>query len=119
MVDILQGNLLLAYRDLLIYCNVASYGVEDPSKIPQNQDPNYVIVNIREDQLQFLDLNEKYKIICIQEIGREMSCIVLEDLDNRQVRYLRAYYEETEQENRQVNRHHVGQRTCSRASASS
>ena len=65
MIDILQGNLLLAYRDLLIYCNVASYGVEDPEKIPRDQDPNYVIVNIRDEQLQYLDLNERYKIICI------------------------------------------------------
>ena len=65
MVDILQGNLLLAYRDLLIYCNVNQYGVEDPEKIPRDQDPNYVIVEIKDEQLQFLDLNEKFKIVCI------------------------------------------------------
>ena len=104
MVDILQGNLLLAYRDLLIYCNVNQYGVEDPEKIPRDQDPNYVTVKISDEQLQFLDLHERYKIICIQEIGNEMSCLVLEDLENRQIRYLRAYYEETEQGNRTVNR---------------
>ena len=33
-----------------------------------------------------------------------MSCIVIEDLESRQVRFLRAYYEETAQENKSVNR---------------
>ena len=33
MIDILQGNIVLAYRDLLVYCNVNKYGVEDFTKI--------------------------------------------------------------------------------------
>ena len=36
MVDILQGNIVLAYRDLLVYCNVDKYGVEDFTKIPSD-----------------------------------------------------------------------------------
>ena len=46
MIDILQGNLMLAYRDMVIYCNVNQYGVEDISKRPKDQDPNYIIVDI-------------------------------------------------------------------------
>ena len=46
MIDILQGNLMLAWRDMVIYCNVNQYGVEDISKIPKDSDPNYVIVDI-------------------------------------------------------------------------
>ena len=94
MIDMLQGNLMLAYRDLVIYVNVNQYGVEDERLIPRDQDPNYIVIDIKENQLQYLDLHEKYKIICIQEIGNEMSAFVLEDLENRQIRFLRAYYEE-------------------------
>ena len=57
MVDFLQGNIMLAYRDLIIYCNVNDYGVEDITKIPAGNDPNYVIVDIKKEQLQFLDLH--------------------------------------------------------------
>ena len=46
MIDMLQGNLMLAYRDMIIYCNVSKYGVEDISKISKDQDPNYVRVDI-------------------------------------------------------------------------
>ena len=46
MIDILQGNLMLAYRDMVIYCNVNKYGVEDTSKRPKDQDPNYIIIDI-------------------------------------------------------------------------
>lgn len=83
MIDMLQGNLLLAYRDLVIYCNINQYGVEDTSRIPAGQDPNFVKVDIQKEQLQFLDLHEDYKIICIQDIGNKMSAFVLEDLQTR------------------------------------
>ena len=45
------------------------------------------------ENLFFLDLLPKYKIICIQEIGGGMSAFVLEDMITRQIRFLRAYYE--------------------------
>ena len=35
------------------------------------------------ENIFFLDLLPKYKIICIQEIGCEMSAFVLEDLVTR------------------------------------
>ena len=34
--------------------------------------------------------------MAIQEIGNEMSAIVLEDVNTRQIRFLRAYYSEEE-----------------------
>ena len=45
------------------------------------------------EKLFFLELLHKYKIICIQEIGNGMSAFVLEDMITRQIRFLRAYYE--------------------------
>jgi len=51
MIDILQGNLMLAFRDLVIYCNINQYGIDDISKIPAESDPNYVSVDIKMKQL--------------------------------------------------------------------
>ena len=45
------------------------------------------------EKLVYLDLLKKYKMICIQEIGNDMSAFVLEDRLSRQIRFLRAYYE--------------------------
>ena len=97
MIDFLQGNILLAYRDLMVYVRVSEYGVDDPSKIPSNvedRESNFVHINVPDDKVSFLDLHRNYKIISIQEIGNEMSAIVLEDLVTRQLRFLRAYYDE-------------------------
>ena len=38
MIDYLQGFILLAYRDFIIYCNVTEYGIDDESKIPRTFD---------------------------------------------------------------------------------
>lgn len=76
---------MLAYRDMVIYCNVNKYGVEDPDKAPKgtSDNQNFVDIEIKEDQLTYLQLHTDYKIIAIQEIGNEMSAIVIEDLRSR------------------------------------
>ena len=85
---------------MLIYCNVNKYGIEDPDKAPKNtsDSQNFIDIEIKENQLTYLLLHKDYKIIAIQEIGNEMSAIVLEDLRTRQVRFLRAFYSEKEKE---------------------
>ena len=68
MIDFLQGSILLAYRDTIIYCNVDPYGVEDPEQIQPSTvstDSNFVEVDISEDKLSYLNLHHRYKIICI------------------------------------------------------
>ena len=47
-------------------------------------------IDIPGDNIFYLDLMDCYKIICIQEIGNEMSALVLEDLVSRQIRFLRT-----------------------------
>lgn len=38
MINYLQGFILLAYRDFIIYCNVREYGIDDETKIPRTLD---------------------------------------------------------------------------------
>ena len=47
---------MLAYRDMVIYCNVNKYGVEDPDKAPKgtSDNQNFVDIEIKEDQLTYL-----------------------------------------------------------------
>ena len=49
----------------------------------EHQKDSYIEIDISEDKIFFLDLLENYKIICIQEIGNEMSALVLEDIVTR------------------------------------
>ena len=44
--------------------------------------------------MSYLNLNSNYRIVVIQEIGNEMSAIVVEHKETKQVRFLRVYYSE-------------------------
>ena len=101
MIDFLQGHILIAYRNSIIYVDVEEYGIDKddltiPADIARGQDEHYieVVMDEENDKDKILELNllPKYKIICIQEIGNEMSAFVIEDVKTRQVRFLRAYY---------------------------
>ena len=56
MIDFLQNNILLAFRDLLIYCNVEKYHIDDPENAPKNpnEDSHFVDIEIKQDQLTYL-----------------------------------------------------------------
>ena len=53
---------------------------------------NVAKVSIELEKLSFLKLNSDFKIITIQELGKEMSALVLEEKKTRQVRFLRAEF---------------------------
>ena len=53
---------------------------------------NVAQVSIELEKLSFLKLDLDFKIITIQEIGKEMSALVLEEKKTRQVRFLRAEF---------------------------
>ena len=97
MIDFLQGYILLAYRDTLMYCDSKGLGIEDDdiTNLPQDTDKNqnYVEIKVKEDQVSYLTLHKNYKIISIQEIGNELSALVIEDIVTRQVRFLRIFYQ--------------------------
>ena len=53
---------------------------------------NVAKVSIELEKLSFLKLDKDFKIITIQELGEEMSALVLEEKKTRQVRFLRAEF---------------------------
>ena len=82
MIDYLQGYILLAYRNSIIYLNVSQYGIDDETDkhvrdeiVQQNwfsteqkiehQRNSFIEIDIAENQICYLDLLENYKIICI------------------------------------------------------
>ena len=104
MIDLLQGYIMLATQDQIMYFNVNPYGVEDESKAKPGPDENLIEVNISGKEITYLDLHQNYKIICIQEIGNDLSALVLEDLKTRQIRFLRAFYTELKEEGKGLKR---------------
>ena len=87
MIDFIDNHILVAYRNTIIYLNVSSYGVKDgniPSHLRNGQQKSHFIkVKVPMENIFFLDLLPKYKIVCIQEIGNDMSAFVLEDIVTR------------------------------------
>ena len=90
MIDIIDNHILLAYRNSIIYLDVSQYGiynddirVRDDLKAERMHDEHFIPINVEREQLLFFELQPKYKIICIQEIGNEMSAFVLEDIVSR------------------------------------
>ena len=61
-----------------------------PSEVKMEE--NVAKVSIELEKLSFLKLDLDFKIITIQEIGKEMSALVLEEKKTRQVRFLRAEF---------------------------
>ena len=48
--------------------------------------------------MSYLNLNPNYGIVVIQEIGNEMSAVVVEHKETKQVRFLRVYYYEEDED---------------------
>ena len=93
MIDYLDGYILIAYRNTIIYIDVSSLGIQEKKLRITEDKQHYIEVPITDEQLFELDLNQNYKIISILEIGNSMSAVVIEDLISRQIRFLRcAYY---------------------------
>ena len=85
MLDYLGGYILLAYRNQIVYIDVRNY-VENES----SQTSDYIEIEIKDEDLDYINLMENFKIIAMQEIGsKTMSSIILENLESRQIRFLR------------------------------
>ena len=53
------------------------------------------------DDLCVLNLDRKYKIIRIQGIGNDLSCIVIEDRKTNQLRFMKVYYQPADKNEKQ------------------
>ena len=101
MIDYLNGYILLAYRDLIVYINVTDINIDEKDELDDANTPgthkrleesNFTDCEVSRKARCYLDLHKGYKIICIQEIGNEMSALVLEDKQTRQIRFLRCVF---------------------------
>ena len=77
MIDPLNDHILLAYRNSIIYLNVSEYTIDAekitvPERVKRkegDQDEHFITINVEMDELLFFELHQRYKIVCIQEIG--------------------------------------------------
>ena len=64
----MDGFILLAYQDFIVYCNVSKYGIDDEEKTDGDLNSKHrqlVEIQIKQEELCFLDLHKRYKIVCI------------------------------------------------------
>ena len=85
MVHYLDGNILIAFRNKLIYVDLTDQKIDTVES-----SPNVIEVEISSDNIDFVQLHHLYKIIAIQEIGLHATSILIEDLKSRQIRFLRV-----------------------------
>lgn len=50
-------------------------------------------MNVDENDIYIMKLQEDFKIICLQEIGEGQTALVMENLRNRQIRFLRITFQ--------------------------
>ena len=82
MLDHKKDFVLLAYRDRIIYvdiekCNIDGTATSDMK--PTQKTANTKTFELADSDIQFLKLDSCFKIVCIQEIGNDLSCVVLEN----------------------------------------
>ena len=79
-MDILKNKyFILAFRNLFLY-----FDIENHLKDTDESDKDIII---DETEAHIITVKEKKKIICLQEIGAGQSCVVIEDLDTREVSF--------------------------------
>ena len=77
-----DGFLIVAFQTKFVYINTADILNQD------HGDKLEIEKELEEDQFDILDLEENNKIIAIQEISNQISCLVIENLDTRIVSFM-------------------------------
>ena len=94
MLQIIDGFLILAWNTELIIINMTPHGVFD--RISSGEIDHYKHIELEKNELQFLKLGSKYKIITLQEIGSDTTkthiSLVLEEINTRIIRFLKIDY---------------------------
>ena len=86
MIDYFDGYVMLGFRNVLIYLRINKDVIDQTEK-------SDTVVEINEEkstEIKQLNLQAKYKIICIQPLGSSGTSIVLETLNTRQIRFVRV-----------------------------
>ena len=82
MLDYLDDHLILAYRHTIYYVNVSDHLLAYDAVEYQK------VTDIREEDIKNIKLKDTKKILCFPELNSEQSCIVIEDINTREVSFL-------------------------------
>ena len=95
MIDYFCNFILIAYRNLIVAINVTDLKIDGAGAVESSD--KVIETAIEEGSITYLDLQNSYKIIAMQELGNHtMTSIVLEDLSTRQIRFLRVQVPDAE-----------------------
>ena len=82
MLDYINGLLVLAHRQRFCYFDADNFFKDGQAFEGVKEEV------VSEDMLKTVTLSDDKKIISTQEIGEKESCLVIEDLDTHNLRYL-------------------------------
>ena len=77
-MDLLDGFIIMAYRNLFIYFDVTEYLDKQEEREVRIDESSVFTVEVKQDK----------RVICLQEIQQEQSCIVIEDFQTREISFL-------------------------------
>lgn len=85
----MKGYLLVVKGNLLIYANIETYRIDTL----EESNNEVVEIDLKESALDYVNLNSKFRIIALQDLGisneeANLSYIVLEEIKSRQIRFL-------------------------------
>ena len=97
MMHLVDGVIILAWLNDLIIIDCEDEGILQGDEPEGFGEENFKHIQLVNDSLQFLKLRDEYKIIALQDIGSDSTltqvCVVLEDLKDRLIRYLKIDYD--------------------------
>ena len=99
LLDFIDGYLVLAIEQQIFYAPIAQLGLKSEYENDNDgADDLKVAGNVHVEELQgvgFFKIQKEYKVITIQQIGKDMTCLVYEDREDKKIRFMRTYFEET------------------------
>ena len=103
MMDIVEDYVVIVSRNLILYFDVKKH-LE--AQVPSQPDEKLILV--REEDVLSIKIKPDKKFICLQEIGHEQSCIVVEDTITREISFLKFELNESNQINRRKRMRLIG-----------
>lgn len=71
--------LLLAYRHQVIFINLKS----QKDEMEKEQSDDVITVDVDIANVDVINISKQFKIICLQQIDKSSSCLVIEDVKTR------------------------------------
>lgn len=100
-VDFLDGYILIAAGRQLSFADISHKGfsaVYDETTPEAQHNEGDSIVQVAEDEVKFstLDIAADYRVVALQQMGNDITYIVIEHEDDHKIRFLRTYFKDTD-----------------------